>query len=131
VRYVLDANAILRYLDNEPGAARVEQLLNQARATGSELSISAVNWGEVLYVLMRKLSRTDATALARKLRSLPIAIVPVTDADAEHAAEFKAQYAMPYADCFAAALAADLKATLVTADFDLKSCASVVKLEFL
>jgi ribonuclease VapC len=131
VRYVLDANAILRYLDDEPGAARVEQLINEARTTASELSISAVNWGEVLYVLMRKLSPTDATAIARKLRSLPIVIVPVTEFDAEQAATFKAQYAMPYADCFAAALAASLKGTLVTADFDLKGCQSTVKVEFL
>ncbi len=129
--YVLDANAILRYLDNEPGAARVEQLINEARTTGSELSISAVNWGEVTYVLMRKLSQPDATIVGRKLRSLPITIVPVTDVDAEQAATFKTQYAMPYADCFAAALAAKLRATLLTADFDLKSCGAAVKLEFL
>ena len=129
--YVLDANAILRYLDNEPGATRVEQLINGARTTGSDLSISAVNWGEVMYVLMRRLSRIDATLVGRKLRSLPITIVPVTDVDAEQAATFKTQYSLPYADSFAAALTASLGATLVTADFDLKSCGTAIKVEFL
>ena len=129
--YVLDASAILRYLDNERGAARVEQLINDARRAATELSISAVNWGEVIYVLMRKLSRIDATLIARRLRSLPITVVSVTDVDAEHAATFKAQYALPYADAFAAALAADSKAKLVTADFDLKSCVAAIQVEFL
>jgi predicted nucleic acid-binding protein len=131
VKYVLDASAILRYLDNASGAARVEQLLNEARTGGSDLTISAVNWGEVIYVLMRKLSRSDASAIAQKLRSLPLAIVPVSDCDAEQAAEFKTRYAVPYADAFAAALSANLKATLVTADFDLKSCAKIINVEFL
>ncbi len=131
MRYVLDANAVLRYLDNEPGGARVEQLINQARTTGTELSISAVNWGEVIYVLMRKLSQPDTALIGRKLRSLPITIVPVTDVDAEQAANFKTQYSLPYADCFAAALTGSLGATLVTADFDLKSCGTAIKVEFL
>ncbi len=131
MRYVLDANAILRYVDDEPGAARVEQLINQARTTASELSISAVNWGGVVYGLIRQLSPTDASVIVRKLRSLPITIIPVTDVEAEQAANFKTQYALPYADCFAAALAATLGATLVTADFDLKSCGTAIKLEIL
>lgn len=129
--YVLDASALLRYLDDEPGAARVEQLLNQARTTSAALLISAVNWGEVVYVLMRKLNRTDAAVILRKLRSLPLTVVPVTDVDAEQAATFKTLYSLPYTDSFAAALSATSKATLVTADFDLKSCGSVVKVEFL
>jgi predicted nucleic acid-binding protein len=131
VKYVLDANAILRYTDDEPGGARVEQLINQARAAGSNLCISAVNWGEVLYVLIRKIGLSEANVVSRKLRTLPLTIVPVTDLDAEQAAVFKNRYSLPYADSFAAALAASLKATLVTADFDLKSCETAVKLEFL
>ena len=39
---VLDASAVLAYLRNEPGAARVEEALARAAC------ISAVNWAEVL-----------------------------------------------------------------------------------
>lgn len=131
MNYVLDASAILRYLENQAGAARVEELINQARTARGTLSISAVNWGEILYVLRRKLSPDDAILIANKLRALPITISPVTQLDAESAAEFKSQYALPYADSFAAALTSSLKATLVTADFDLKACQRAIALEFL
>jgi len=129
--YVLDAGAILRYLENEPGAARVENLLNLARTGNCEISISAVNWGEILYVLLRKFNPADAATLAKRLRILPMTICPVGEAEASLAAAFKSQHGIPYADSFAGGLALATGATLVTADYDLKACATVIKIEFL
>ena len=129
--YVLDASALLRYLENEPGAIRVEQLLNEARLGNCHLHMSAVNWGEVSYVLRRKFSGSDAEAIVGRLRLLPITVAAAAMLDAEEAAAMKRQYAMPYADAFAAALAAQRSATLVTADHDLRACAHALKVEFL
>jgi PIN domain nuclease of toxin-antitoxin system len=46
--YVLDASALLHFVDDDSGAARVERLIQKARQT-TPLLISMVNWGEVFY----------------------------------------------------------------------------------
>jgi len=130
-RYVLDASAVLRYLESAPGAARVEALLNDASDEACEIVMSAVNWGEVVYVLRRKLGRQDAAAAAKSVRSLPIGIVNAGEAEAEGAADLKDRYSIAYADCFAAALAIASDATLLTGDFDFKRCQSELLIEFL
>ena len=130
-RYVLDASAVLRYLENGPGAITVEQLIHDANNSACEIAISAVNWGEVLYVLRRKLGLPHAMSVAKSLRSLPVSITQAGEAEAESAADFKDRYSIAYADCFAAALADATAATLVTADFDFKRCESALEIEFL
>jgi predicted nucleic acid-binding protein len=127
----MDASAILRYIENEPGAARVEELLNRGLAGACEIAISPVNWGEVLYVLLRKLGLVSATRIAAQLRALPIMITTAGEAQAEQAAGIKNQYGIPYADCYAAALAQQQRGILVTADYDLKACSPALKIEFL
>jgi len=129
--YVFDTSAVLRYLESGPGAPRVEALLNNARDGECKIVMSAVNWGEVLYVLLRKLGRQDALAAARSVRSLPIGLVSAGEAEAESAADLKDRYSLAYADCFAAALAIANDATLLTGDFDFKSCQSELLIEFL
>ena len=130
-RYVLDASAVLRYVESAPGAIKVERILQDARNEACEVLISAVNWGEVLYVLRRKLGHPNAAVIARNLRSLPLQIVGAGETDAESAAELKARYLIAYADCFAAALAKGNRATLVTSDFDFKVCQPSISIEFL
>ena len=44
--YVLDANAVLDFVEDGPGGKRVEQLLNDALYGRSRVLISVVNWGE-------------------------------------------------------------------------------------
>lgn len=131
IQYVLDASAILRYIENEPGAARVEELLNRGLASKCKIAVSPVNWGEVLYVLFRKLGIVSATSIAAQLRVLPITIPSLGEAQAEQAARINDQYRLPYADSYAAALATELGAVLVTADYDLKACSPALAIEFL
>jgi ribonuclease VapC len=130
-RFVLDASAVLRYVEDGPGALRIERILQDARNAACEVYMSAVNWGEVLYVLRRKLGSPQAIATAKNLRSLPISLVAAGEAEAEQAAEFKYRHLMPYADCFAAVLTVASRATLVTSDFDFKQCQTALKIEFL
>ncbi len=47
--YVLDANAVLDFVEDGPGGKRVEQLLNDALNGRSRVLMSVVNWGEVFY----------------------------------------------------------------------------------
>lgn len=131
MRHVLDASSLLRFIDNEAGAAKVEDLLNQARLGKTELLLSAVNWGEIVYVLARAHGGVQSRRFVESLRSLPLTIVGVTGSHAEQAAWFKEQFRVPYADAFAGALAQSENVPLVTADYDFKAAATAIKIEFL
>jgi ribonuclease VapC len=51
---VLDSYTLLALLNDEPGAARVEDLLRQAEAGEVELSLSVINLGELAYIVERR-----------------------------------------------------------------------------
>ena len=129
--YVLDASALLRYLDRESGFERVASLLKQAAREDVRLLVSAVNWGEVASVLYKAHNASVARETISKLRALPLTITSVNADHAEEAGSFKQDFKTPYADAFAGALAFREKATLVTADFDFKPAAHSLKIEFL
>ena len=114
--HVLDASALFRYLTNGEGAKIVEDLLLQASATRTPILMSAVNWGEVFYTLVKRigLARTDKLMI-EVLDKIPIALVAAAPEDAVRAARLKAQCNIPYADAFAAALTGS-QHVLVTAD---------------
>ncbi len=128
--YVLDASALLRYLDREPGFGRIAQLLKRATRGEAKLLVSAVNWGEVVSVLYR-VHGAAGRLTASKLRALPLSIIAVDTDGADQAGVFKHNFKVPYADAFAGALALAERATLVTADFDFKAASRAVKTEFL
>jgi|SRR6266404_4612063 predicted nucleic acid-binding protein len=129
--YVLDASALLRYLDREPGFDRVSGLLKRAARGEVNLLVSAVNWGEVASVLHKVHSLSVARVTMSKLRALPLTIVAANADQAEQAGVFTQDFKTPYADAFAGSLALREKATLVTADYDFKSAAHTIKIEFL
>lgn len=131
MRYVLDASAILRYLDDEPGAAEVAQLLKRARVGDDELLMSAANWGEVLFAVL-KVHGVDAMNQAEsRILSLPIQILVVDHIVAKTAAQVRFRHKMPYADSFAAAVALQNQATVVTADYDFTLVRGVAKVKML
>ena len=114
--HVLDASALYRFLTKGDGAQLVAEAFKQAASSGTSLMMSAVNWGEVYYALVKRigLGKTDAV-MADVLDKAPISLVGVTAEDAVRAARLKAQYNLPYADAFAAALTGG-QHVLVTAD---------------
>jgi predicted nucleic acid-binding protein len=115
--YVLDANAILRYLQtgSASGGDKVRRLFEEAEAGQARLLMSVVNLGDVLYVLMRFVGEEGAI---KNIRTLQHAISTV-NADAEQAVQaaiLTHHYKLGYANSYAAALALERKATLVSAD---------------
>jgi PIN domain nuclease of toxin-antitoxin system len=58
--YVLDASALLRFIEDQAGAPRVEELLNWARRGDVRILLSAVNWGEAYYVMARLQGQAQA-----------------------------------------------------------------------
>jgi predicted nucleic acid-binding protein len=114
--YVLDANALIDFVESGPGMRKVDQLLHAAALGQNEIFVSVMNLGEVFYWLWVKRSEERARQTLDGLSRLPIQIVPVDLPQAIKAGELKALHKIPYVDCIAAALALQHRAALVTAD---------------
>lgn len=115
--YVLDANAVLRYygVSDGQGSEKIRSLFEQAERNQARLLMSAVNMGEVLYILLKYLEEPRALQYIRALQHA----VTMVEADANRAIEaaaLKHRSKLGYADSFAASLALASKATLVSAD---------------
>lgn len=82
ITYVLDASALLRYLDREPGFNKIADLFKVAVKGDAQLLVSAVNWGEIVSVSYEAHGLTTASATTSRLRDLPFTRVT---ADAAHA----------------------------------------------
>ena len=116
--HILDASALYRFITRGDGSYIVDDLFRQSVVAGTSVLMSAVNWGEVYYSLVRRvgLVKTDTT-LADMVTRIPLSLLSVAPEDAVRAARLKAQYNLPYADAFAAALTGTQN-VLVTADID-------------
>jgi len=115
--YVLDANAVLDFVEDGPGAERMERLFKDARQS-SPLLISVVNWGEVFYHSWQERGEEFARKTIADLSQFPIELIPVDTFQALQAGEIKARHKVPYVDSLAAALAIVRQAVLVTSDRD-------------
>ena len=116
--FVLDANAVLDFLENGPAAEKVGRLLQDASADQQPLLISVANWGEVFYLSWQRVGEERARQALAKLSRFAVSVVPVDLPQALKAGEIKALHHIPYVDCLAAALAMLNQSTLVTADRD-------------
>ena len=114
--FVLDSFALLAFFEDEAGAERVQHLLSLAEKNRASLSMSLVNWGEVLCALQRSRGETGRNAAVSIVDQLPVALIAPDRAQTMVAAGLKTQHPIAYADCFAAALALARKARLVTGD---------------
>jgi len=132
VTYILDASAILRYLDGEAGSARIAELIKGHLAGQCKAVISAIHWGEIAGVTCKVHSQAAVDLVLSRLLAFALELVPVTPERAVRAALVKVSKKIPYADAFGVELAAESPDhILVTADFDLKAAARDVKIEFL
>lgn len=128
---VLDSWAIMSYLQDEPSAERVADIIADAHEDNTPLLMSVVNAGEVWYIISRRTTEGEADRSIRQLRQLGIEMV---DADwdlAHDAGRFKAKHKMSFADCFAAALAKQRKAHLVTGDQEFRQVETDIIIDWL
>ena len=130
--YVLDASALLRYIDDEAGAERVEELLRACVAGKTEACISAVQWGEIAGNLRKRLGALQQRRILSSLLPSESEIVPVSGERAVRAAEIKVDRKVSYADALAIELAMSFPDhVLVTADYGFKDVADLARIEFL
>ena len=117
---ILDASAVLALLRDEPGAAKVATLIDEAR-------ISAVNFAEVVSYYAKLGS--DELAIARMVRALPLTIVSADEELALAAGMLRPttlEAGLSLGDRFCLALAKRERSTAVTADKVWKTIAAVV-----
>ncbi|MDQ7823017.1 MAG: type II toxin-antitoxin system VapC family toxin [Candidatus Eremiobacteraeota bacterium] len=125
---VLDSYALLSFFQGERGSAQVEALLNQAEQSGDNLLMSAVNWGEVYYSIMRKLGAAVADEKAAQIDLMALDIIDADKVLTRTAAQMKASHSLAYGDCFAAALAKQRKGELVTGDREFEVLADEIRI---
>jgi len=115
-RYLLDTSALLALRDNEPGADRVDDLL-QAAATGGATCLACfITQMEVLYRVWKDEGEAAGRNAHAGCLALPIEWVHESAALLQRAAAIKACHPLSLADAWIAAAALESKAILVHKD---------------
>ena len=128
---VLDSYALMAFFEDEPGADFVRGLILKAEESGTDLLMSVVNLGEVLYSIARSTSSEIADQYIREVQGMAIEIVDVDWQLTRQAAAFKVNGNISYGDCFAAALASNHKAELITGDKEFRALEGEIKISWL
>jgi len=132
VPYVLDASAILRYLDKEEGAQRVAEISKHCIAGRSRVLVSAIQWGEVGGIICKLQGEQFVFPVLARLTAFGWEVIPATAERAVRSGVIKAQLKIPYADAFAVDLAMDSSDhVMLTADFDVEPAQDRVRIEYL
>ena len=106
---LLDTSALLTLRDDEPGAGRVEQALEQPqRCYACFLSRM-----EVLYRIWKDEDERAGRLAYEQLKALPLHWVEASEPLLEQAASIKARYSLSLADAWIAAATQEVGATLL------------------
>lgn len=122
-KIVFDSYTLIALFRQEPGYELVRDLLVKIANDESEGYITAINVGEIYYMISRKSNTKNAETAIAAIKQMPIHII---DADLKlcmEAAAIKARYSLSYADAFAAAITINKKAVLITGDDEFKALA--------
>ena len=128
---VLDSWAVIAYLEDEPAAERIADIISDAHEEEIPLLMSVVNAGEVWYIVAREASVSDADASIKQLRDLGIEFVDANWELSREAGYFKSRNKMSFADCFAAALAKQKQGHLATGDSEFKQVEAEIEIIWL
>jgi predicted nucleic acid-binding protein len=130
--FVLDSSAVLRYIDSEAGADRVNAIFKTCVKGEARMCIPAPQWGEVSGELRKKLGATGGMRVLESLLPFELDVIPATAERAVHAAALRVDRKIPFADAFGLDLAMDsTDHILITADYDFKDVADMARIEFL
>lgn len=131
MKRILDAHALLVFLERETGFEKVENFLNSASEKDNYLLMTSVNYGEVYYIVLRECGQDKADEIEKIIKTMPIEIVDVNIQLAKEAACLKAIKKISYADCFSAALAKIHRGEVITGDREFKAVENEVKIAWI
>lgn len=127
---VLDSYAILKFLQDEAGADKVEAFLTASQEGKIRVFMSEINLGEIYYIIMKKMGLDPAREFLEYFHSLPVERVAVSWDIIASASEVKGNHPLSYADCFAVATALRQKAALATGDPEFKHVEHLIEIEW-
>ena len=111
--FLLDTSALLTLRDNEPGAARVSQLLREAHHQGLPCYGCFMSLMEVFYRVWKDEGESAGREAYADCLALPIDWIHESPQLLERAASIKATHPLSLADAWIAAAALENGATLV------------------
>ena len=126
--YVLDTSAWFTLIEDEAGADRVQELLEQARAGEIVVLVSFMSYMEVYYITLQERDENEARARLNLMAALPGLRVDSTAALGLLAGELKAKHRLSVADAWIAALARERNATLVHKDPEFEQVEATLKM---
>ena len=124
-KIVFDSFALIALFRKELGFEIVRDLLVKIANDESEGFISAINVGEIYYMIARKSNEKYAEAALTAIKKMPVQIQEPDLKMCVDAASMKARHPISYADAFAATLAISRKAVLITGDREFESLSKV------
>ena len=115
--FVLDACALIAFLNGEAGAERVSDLFERAIDGEVEIKILAINLCEVFYDGLRVGGEKAARMILETVGGLPIIVEREIDNFLiKYAGKFKVEENLSLADAFALALVKKVRGVLVSTD---------------
>ncbi len=132
IKYVLDSSSLIRYIDNESGADRLEEILGESVAGHAAVLVPAIQWGEVAGNLRKRMGPSHEKRILSGLLPVESEIVSADAECAIRAADLRVDRKISYADAFALELAMKSRDhVLVTADYGFKVVDDLARIEFL
>jgi ribonuclease VapC len=122
---------MLAYLDGEPAAQHVRQVLRLARKKQRVVLFSLINYGECLYITEREQGLRQAQRAAGIIDQLALRIVPADRPLVFEAAHIKARFPVSYADAFSIALAKRTGARVMTGDSEFKAVETEISVHWI
>jgi predicted nucleic acid-binding protein len=115
--YVLDACALLSFLNNEPGSDIVDNLFVNAIDDKTAVYMNIVNLIEVHYANIRSLGPDRAAVILDTILAAPIQVVSVfSETLFQQSSRLKAAYKCSLADAIGFATAIEFSCQFVTSD---------------
>jgi predicted nucleic acid-binding protein len=115
--FVLDASALIAFLNDEKGADKVENVLKEAKENNCIIFMNKLNLLEIYYGVYREDGKEKAEDTLIKILNLPVIIINEMEDDVfREAGRLKAEYRISLADSIALAEAKNRNALILTAD---------------
>lgn len=129
--YILDAFALIAYLEDEPGAERIDKVFQEVEDNKAHVFLSIINLGEVIYNTERRYGLAKAQDTLALIQRLPIGVLPADNQTVLAAAHIKANYPISYSDAFVVVAAQKLNGTIMTGDPEFQDITELARIEWL
>ncbi len=114
---ILDSWPVIGWFrDEKPAAKAMENLLKRAAEGKVRIILNLINWGEVVYQILREFGESTLIEVVSRFEQLPIEMTPIDKELVMAAARWKAKGGLSYADCFATATAQKFRGSILTGD---------------